>query len=224
MHASCQRLPQTLTQLLLTGETGAGPSLAALHAFAEPRVKELTEALARVRRRTMTARRRLDLELAVASKTAELDAVRALSECLDEALTKRELHIDLAQLAAQALTSGGEAAGPRLHVALYGETADSELLVNPRLATQLVLLGLSWATGGGTRPARVNVSHGEGGGSLEIEALDAAEADSFTVGVPATIEPSLAALKVAASSAQATLTERPGFLRFQWGPELVQQR
>ncbi|MBX3183431.1 MAG: hypothetical protein KIT72_03305 [Polyangiaceae bacterium] len=223
VHASCQRLPQTLTQLLGLGPAEALDSFAALQAFAEPRVKELTEALARVRRRAMTARRRLDLELVVARKTAELDAVRALADCLDEALTQRELHLDLTQLAVQALTSGGEAAGPRLHVALYTETANSELLVNPHLATRLVLLGLSWVTDSGTRPARVTVTQGERGATLEIEALDTAESDSLTVGVPSTIAPSLEVLKAAAGWSHAQLTERPGALRFEWGPERIQQ-
>lgn len=224
VHASCQRLPQVLSQLLGAGPAQAGDSLAALHAFAEPHVKELTEVLGRVRRRPMTARRRLDLELVVAAKTAEIDAVRALAECLHEALTgDRQLHLDLAQLAHQALAAGGEASGPRLHVSLHSGAAGSEVFVNPRLVTQLVLLGLSWATDSGTKPARVSVTQGASGAALEIEALEAPLPDAFTVGVPSTIPPSLATLKAAVSFTPATLTERPGVLRLQWGAELIQQ-
>lgn len=227
VHASCQNLPGTISSLLnsVASQLPAPAPTQELEAFALPRAKELVDALGKARRKTLTAKKRLDLEQIVAVKTNELDAVRALAECLDEASSGRQVHIDLSQLAQQALAAGGETAGPRAHIALSAERLGEELSVNPKVATQLIVLCASAVTDGGQRPARLSIGPASGGGcELRLVALNAAPTGSFTVGLPAKIPPTASCLNAVAALTGASLSPGSGELVLRWGPDSTRAR
>lgn len=222
VHASCQSLAPTISALLtaVAGQLSDPAPTQELEAFALPRAKELVDALGKARRKTLTAKKRLDLEQLVAEKTNELDAVRALAECLDEASSGRQVHIDLTQLAQQALAAGGETAGPRAHIGLTAARLGEELLVNPKVATQLIVLGASAVTDGGQRPAQLTICSAAGGGcELKLRALDVAPEGAFTVGLPAKIQPAATCLNAVAGLSRAKLGDASGELVLTWGPD-----
>ncbi len=222
VHSSCQSLAATISSLL--GSVASRISDPAptheLEAFALPRARELVEALGKSRRKTLTAKKRLDLEQVVAIKTNELDAVRALAECLDEASGGRQVHIDLSQLAQQALAAGGETAGPRAHIGLTAERLGLELSVNPKVATQLIVLCASAVTDGGQRPAQLSIGSAPGGGcELRLQALDTAPSEAYTVGLPAKIPPTATCLNAVAALTRAQLTQDNGELVLRWSAD-----
>lgn len=222
VYASCLSLPATLSNLFEgLAERAADPQPAhELEAYALPRAKDLINALAKGRRKQLTAKRRLDLEHVVSTRTGELDAVRALVECLSNALSGREVHVDLSQLAQQAVASGGEASGPRAHVSLHSPTLGLELLVNPRVTTQLIVLGASAVTGGGQRPAQVSIEPKAGGGCvLRIRALTEPGPDAHTVGLPMLIPPTAACLNSVAQLCHAELARTEDELLLSWSSE-----
>lgn len=222
VHASCQSLPGTLSGLFAgIAERAADPAPAReFEAYALPRAKDLVDALAKGRRKPLTAKKRLDLEHIVSVRTGELDALRALVECLNDALSGREVHVDLGQLAQQALASGGEASGPRAHVALHSPPLGLELLVNPRVTTQLIVLGASAVTDGGQRPAQVSIeADPDGGCRLRVRGLTEPAADSHTVGLPMLIPPTAACLSSVAQLSHAQLTRTEDELVFSWGSD-----
>lgn len=222
VHASCQSLPMTLSGLFKSiAERAADPQpTSELEAYALPRAKDLIDALAKGRRKPLTAKKRLDLEHLVATRTGEIDAVRALVECLNEALSGREVHVDLGQLAQQALASGGESSGPRAHVSLHSLPLGLELLVNPQVTSQLIVLGTSAVTDGGQRPAQISIEpKAEGCCNLRVRALTEPAADAYTVGLPILIPPTAACLNSVAQLSHAVLTRTADELLISWGPE-----
>ncbi|MCA9633452.1 MAG: hypothetical protein KC766_37640 [Myxococcales bacterium] len=222
VHSSCQSLSNTISSLLgsVAGRIADASPTQELEAFALPRAKELVDALGKARRKTLTAKKRLDLERIVAAKTNELDAVRALAECLDEAASGRQVHIDLSQLAQQALAAGGEAAGPRAHIGLSAERLGEELSVNPKVATQLIVLCASAVTDGGQRPAQLSIAKvPQGGCELRLRGLEHAPTGAYTVGLPAKIPPSATCLNAVAALTRAELSQTGGELVLRWSAE-----
>lgn len=123
-----QRLPDT-----------RAPS--SIEEFMSPRVQALERALRAAEGGTLHAKNRLALERVVTSSARELDVARALVELLELAARAPATRVDLLEVvrgAAQATDDSGESIAATLDVPDKGV----ELVVNPRVASLLVAIGV----------------------------------------------------------------------------------
>jgi hypothetical protein len=141
VRASLDSLSNAQRDLIgaLGPQISGDPALDAIEHFMSPRVESLERALRAAERGPLNAKSRLTLERVVSASASELDVARALVELLEEAVHGPTTRVDLLELVRGA---ADEAAGDKIVATLSAPDKAVELVVNPRVASPLVAIGV----------------------------------------------------------------------------------
>jgi hypothetical protein len=200
VHASCGPLLGAVRQLL-EGLTPLGAAPAAVEAYVTPRVVALEKALERAGSAPLNARRRLELESAVARAVAELETGCALVELLERAHTGTGTFVSLLEVARSThrVPDGASSSGyEQFSVTVVARPAP-DVLVDPRVAAELVAIAVRRvaSTPGAGRPHLEIGPTGNARVSIRVSP-GPAEGEPLVILAPRLIEPTLAAALAAA--------------------------
>lgn len=139
VHASCAPLLVSCRELL-DGIGSLGDARGAIEDFVTPRLGALEGALAAAMRSPLHARQRLALEAAVSRAASDLEAGWSLVDLLERARTAPATPVSLVEVtrSTSRLPTGPAPQGLERVSGTLTTTATADVLVNPRVATELV--------------------------------------------------------------------------------------
>jgi len=152
--AGCAPMRATVESLLSAVETRpeARAATAALSAYFYPRLALLDQELQSAEARPLNAKGRLSLERAITRLSLELGTARSLLDLLADAVSNHSVRVDLAELVQQSFAgpaSGGSWNREQIVATMSFVQAETEVELNPRIATSLFALGVELVAHGG---------------------------------------------------------------------------
>lgn len=207
VHASCAPLLRSF-EVLLGAISPQEPSASgSLSGYVTPRIRDLEQALRMAMAGPLNAKQRLALEQAVTRISGELDAARALVELLNDAVSAPSARVQLVELVEGSFKAdpGEPDAGERI-TATLGERDNVELQVNPRVAVELIAIGVGLVAARmpGRSPSVAIQSHGERCG-VHVSPTGPGGQKLMLV-VPRLIEPTIECARAAAQATQGTMS------------------
>lgn len=224
LHASCGPLAEAFRQLLGAIEAEQPDAARALLSFVSPRIAELESALGEAASGPLNARQRLKLEQVITRAAVDLDTARSHLELVEQALGGGRARVELAELVKQTFKAPEEVSTRPAATtqATISAAVSLEIQVNPRVAMNLIALGVRLVAGKepGSTPHVSIRRQPEGGWALSISKQPGA-GERLQLLAPRLIEPSLACAKAVAQAMGGRLEQTAqGSLELFWPPDI----